>query len=110
MKLALDVIEGCDYLHSRSILHGNLAARNIFIEKQHGRNGAVHYNAKVSDFTVVRLAPATISGKCYMRVSRQVSHNSLYFIKEFHGVPFPMVVVRLTEVYFLIYVGPRRSY
>lgn len=69
VKLALDVIQGCEYLHSRNVIHGNLAARNILIEKQRGKGiNLTHYNAKVSDHGITQLFKVKEAGRNYVKV------------------------------------------
>ncbi|ODM97513.1 Tyrosine-protein kinase CSK [Orchesella cincta] len=64
-KLSLDVVDGCEYLHKRNIIHGNLAARNILVEKVVNAQ-KVYYNAKVSDYGIIRFAEC--SGGNYMKI------------------------------------------
>lgn len=41
----MDAINGMEYLHAQSFIHGSLTARNILIQK-HG----AHYTAHISDY------------------------------------------------------------
>lgn len=64
-KLALDIVHACEYLHGKHVVHGNLAARNILIEKSQSKH-KIHYNAKVSDYGLAKLPGRT--GNIYMLV------------------------------------------
>lgn len=64
-KIALDIVEGCRYLHLRGIIHGNLAARNVLVGKVIGRQ-KTYFNAKITDVGTIRFAEAT--GGNYMKL------------------------------------------
>lgn len=64
-KIALDIVEGCQYLQQCGIVHGNLAARNIMVERVIGRQ-KTYYNAKISDVGFIKFAEG--SGGNYMKL------------------------------------------
>nr|GAT54379.1 predicted protein [Mycena chlorophos] len=57
-KIVYDVVLGCQYLHSRGVVHGGLRPSNILI----GADGS----ACVSDYGLVEVQPPTSSGHRYL--------------------------------------------
>ncbi|CAL8088981.1 unnamed protein product [Orchesella dallaii] len=64
-KLSLDIADGCEHLHKKNVVHGNLAGRNILVEKVVSAQ-KVYYNAKIADFGLIGFAECT--GGNYFKV------------------------------------------